>query len=239
MNRFMKILCVAIGVISILSTTTFAGQWVENGGKWFYMTSDGTFAKDTWLWLDEDHDTYANLYHFDSNGVMSQSTTIIEAIGSGYDYELVTIDNTGAAIDCTEAHDGKVTDYNTFYGYRLPENYSVDGNYVYSLDVDHYNFEEINSAFIKPIKKTEDCYSADVSLFVYCTDYGSWLDTINCFVKTTAKFSNNCKVRSWDDKEVNSISDFLKKKDNYYNCIDVYSVDDNGYITDCRIYGAC
>ncbi len=225
------------GGLSTIYNTTSTGQWVENGGKWFYMTSDGTFAKDTWLWLDEDHDTIAKLYHFDANGVMSQSTTV--PLGSGEGAYIVNIDSSGAAIDCTQILNGQITYYETFNDYRLPVGYSINGDYSYSLYVDHYNFEEINSAFIEPIKKSGDYYSADVSLFVNCTDYGSDLDTLRCFITTTAKFSPNCKVRFRGKKDVISISDFYRmKKEGSYNCIDVYSVDANGYITDCTIHSA-
>lgn len=220
------------GEMSTMSSTGSSGHWVENSGKWFYMTSDGTFAKDTWLWLDEDHDTYADLYHFDANGVMSQSTTIpinSPIIGTPM---LVNIGNNGAAIDCTEIADGYIRDYSTFYGYRLPVNYSINSGYSYSSHVDHYYFQEIKSAFIEPLKKSGNCYSADVSLIVLFGHY-----EYDCFVHTTAKFSDICKVRSWDDKEVTSISDFLKKNE-HYNYIEVYSVDANGYITDCKICGA-
>ena len=104
---------------------------------------------------------------------------------------------------------------------------------------------EIKSAefsdFLKtcPVKKSGDCYSAKVSLSVY--NDGMYSHKFNCFIDTTAKFSKNCRVRSYDNEEGIFISDFLKKNQTHqwhYNWLGVYSVDDDGYITDCMIYSA-
>ncbi|WP_036607567.1 hypothetical protein [Oribacterium sp. P6A1] len=245
MKRYIKILFATIGAISIMSSTALAGQWVENGGNWFYMTDDGNYAKNTWLWLDENHDTKAELYHFDTNGVMARSTVI--QVGSGNDYMLVNIDDNGAAIGCTFVEDSTI-DNLTFCDYRFPTSYSVkldsNGSYVYSLDVDHYDFKEIKDAEFNdylndcPIKKSNDCYSAEISLSVFHGGTFACLQCFNCSIKTTAKFAKNCKVRLYDNEEVISISDYLKKNDMYSNWLEVYSVDDDGYITDCMIYGA-
>jgi len=240
MKRYIKTLCATIGAISIMSSAALAGQWVENGGNWFYMTDDGNYAKNTWLWLDENHDTKAELYHFDANGVMAQSTVI--QMGSGKNYVLVNIDGNGVATDCTSV-DSPYINYYTLLDERFPKSYSIDEKYGYSLDVDHYDFAELKFAEFpyssekNPIKKTGNCYSADVYLYVWRGDFGNELDSFNCFIKTTAKFSKNCRVRSYDNEESFSISDFIKKKQ-YHNCLDVYSVDTDGYITDCRIYSA-
>ena len=238
MKRFIKTLYAVIGAISIMSTTAFAGQWVENGGQWFYMTDNGKYAKDIWLWLDENHDTYAELYHFDANGVMSQSTTVMD--GSGTSYMLVNVDNNGAALNCTLA-EGSSTDYEMIGNQAFPANYSVrlnsKGGYDYSLDVDHYDFEEVKDAKINgSFKKSGDCYLADVSLCIfYMSD--SRMVTFNRFIDTTAKFSKNCKVRSYDNNDGVPISDYYKKQ-NRNNWLEVYSVDSDGYITDCMIYTA-
>lgn len=228
-----------------VSFTSFSGQWIETNGKWYYMTDDGNFAKDTWLWLDENHDTKGELYHFDADGAMSQNTSI--EMSDGYESFLVNIDGNGAATGYTETtYWGPY--YNQIENRTFPKSYSVklgsNDEYVYSLDLDHYDFKEKKGAVqneyggIK-FKELEDCYSAKVELPIFLNESTSEL--LNYFdygIQTVAKFSKNCKVREYPETdESQPISEFLKKDGNY-NCVEVISVDDDGYITDCAIFGA-
>ncbi len=230
-----------------VSFTSLAGQWIETDGKWYYMTDDGNFAKNTWLWLDENHDTKGELYHFDTDGVMSQNTSIALS-DHVYDSFLVNIDCNGVATGYTASTSWE-TYYTPFETRTFPTNYSVnldsDGKYVYSLDVDHYDFKEIKYAITEyggiSFKKTEDGYSAAVSLPIFINESDS--DVFNNFdygIETVAKFSKNCKVRNhFETDEPQPISDFLKKKkDGRYNYVEVFSIDADGYITDCAISGA-
>lgn len=253
MKRYIKILFATIGAMDIMSSTALAGQWVENGGNWFYMTDDGIFAKDTWLWLDENHDSRAELYHFDANGVMSKGTTIGISDRSGNIQ--VNIDEDGATTDYTYSyvcykpnysHTSHIksteTNHSPMEKEALPPCYSInidtEGKYIYSSNVDHYDFKEIDTAWIYSIDENEDCYSAEVYLIVYHggSDPGVF-ENFECKVKTTAKFAKNCKIKTYvGDTTSTSMSSFLRNN-HYFNYLIVDSVDSDGYITKCTITG--
>ena len=250
MNKNFKVLIAIASMTCSMALTSLAGQWVNNGGSWSYMTDDGNFAKNTLLWLDENHDTYAELYHFDANGVMSQGTkvTMNEYTSDGPEKLVLNIDGNGAATDYTL--DCFFGTGNAALGKRsFPTNYSINvddkGDYVYAMNVDHYDFKEIKNAnannygnFKEAIKKTGDGYSADVSLIVFADDSESVImGEICCSIKATAKFTDNCTVRSDPYyNESRSISEYLKTS-GYDNYMIVNSVNADGYITDCSIFG--
>ncbi|SFG67287.1 hypothetical protein [Oribacterium sp. WCC10] len=245
MKRKIKILIATVSMICSMAVTSLAGQWISYGGKWFYMTDDGNFAKNTWLWLDENHDNNAELYHFDASGIMSQSTSItMDDIG---DHLQVNINGNGAATDYTHTYvyalSKTTTRHSAVKNVSLPTNYSVrmdysTGKYVYSSDVDHYDFKDICVAWIDSIEDNGDDYSSDVSLIVYHegSDPGLFAD-FECSVKTTARFASDCMVHP-DPNSNSSISmDEFLDSGHYFNFMYVNSVDEDGYITSCTLYG--
>lgn len=249
MKRNLKILFATLGMVCSMALTSFAGQWIADGSKWLYMTDDGNFAKDTWLWLDENHDTKAELYHFDANGVLSQNTAVNMSENTNFGMEnlVVNVDKNGAATDYTITYFAG-SFHQSIEKASFPTTYSItvdpEGNYVYSLDVDHYDFNEIKTAyasdytnFINTIEGSGDGYRADVDLIVFADDSESVLmGELCCSIKTTAKFAKNCKARSWSSDSYRSISALLRDEI-YCNYLEVESVDADGYITKCIIAG--
>ena len=244
MNRKLKFFIATASMLCSMAMTSLAGQWIESNGQWFYMTDDANFAKNTWLWLDENHDTHAELYHFDANGVMSQGTTV--GIVDGSENIQINIDGNGAATDYiltyTYSLNKTKTNHSAVKKVSLPPSYSInldaDGNYVYSSNVDHYDFKEICDAWISSIKDCGDYYSADCYLVVYHdgSDPGVF-GNFEFDVKTTAKFSKDCKVKNYPndiDSSAVSISKFLKTND-YFNMLYAEKVNSDGYITLCSL----
>ena len=45
MKKNLKYFISTVAMACSMALTSLAGQWVEYGGKWFYMTDDGNFAK--------------------------------------------------------------------------------------------------------------------------------------------------------------------------------------------------
>lgn len=67
-NAAIKILSVAM-VMGILATSTsFAGQWKQEGAAWKYQNDNGTYATG-WNWVD------GKSYFFDTNAKMLANTT--------------------------------------------------------------------------------------------------------------------------------------------------------------------
>lgn len=64
----------AAGVI-----TSYAGQWQENGGRWWYLEDDGSYPSNTWRWID------GKCYYFDSQGWMLQNTVAPDGSKVGSD----------------------------------------------------------------------------------------------------------------------------------------------------------
>ncbi len=246
MKKNLKYFISTVAMACSMALTSLAGQWVEYGGKWFYMTDDGNFAKNTWLWLDENHDTNAELYHFDASGIMSHSTSVTFA--DGQETLVVNLNGSGAATDYTHTYSfggiyGKpTTRHSSVKATSLPPVYSVytnyDGSYFYTSDVDHYDFNDICHAWINSIDYNGDCYSSQVNLIVYHngSDPGPF-GNFECSVKTTAKFADDCRVKTNPNSSSTiSIEDFVERG-KYYNYMSVDSVDSDGYITSCTIFG--
>ncbi len=66
-----KLLMAAMSTILIIgsATTSFAGQWVQEGSNWKYRNDNGSYAAN-WQWID------GKSYYFDQNGnVLTNATT--------------------------------------------------------------------------------------------------------------------------------------------------------------------
>ena len=235
------------------SFTSFAGQWVQMGENWTYMTDNGVFVKDKWLWLDENHDGKAELYHFDANGMMSKSTTV-DAYDEDYaeypDEKLfINVDQNGAATTYKDYMDGqwyeKIMETVDIPRYKI--NFE-NGSYKYYLPegIDHYNFAEIKYAWIdNNITDCGDYYSAKVYPIVkHMGSAPGLIGLTDLCLTTEAFFAEDCKVHvvgadvdndyTSIDREM-SISELAEKKNLSYNYLEVNSVDDDGYITSCYV----
>lgn len=56
----------------------FAAEWEQDASGWRYKQDNGTYARDTQLWIDDDNDTIFKKYDFDANGYC-----IINTVGHG------------------------------------------------------------------------------------------------------------------------------------------------------------
>lgn len=239
MQRTKKFtLLFGILTLAFSSFSSYAGHWIEEGQDWYYMTDDGNYAKDTWLWLDENHDGKAEFYHFEKSGVMSRSKSI-------------TMENTGLTGDVTFNIDknGVTSSFNMrgrdFYKEReitpidMPP-YSIhlnNGKYEYSLNdgKTHYDFSLITSAYTDHLVDCGNYYSSNVRLII--DDEGSMpgaFEIQECYIPATAYFSKDCSCRYYTEygETYIPISEFLAN-DNYYASVIVESTNSDGYITSC------
>lgn len=257
MNRklYSNIFLYIIFFIFLLSLNTFAGQWEYSNSDWYYKIDDGSYAKNAYLWLDEDHDGIAYLYNFDNNGKMSKSTTV------EYVYPLYPYDKTIYDVNS----DGIITGFHFEDGFYEPINpegmppyaiYKNNSGYYYVLNngKDHYDFKEAKTAKINTYyiqgdnyyDRTQyfiDCgnyYSIDVDILVYDAGTDGTMDYIGCAIPTTAYFSKDCivNVHKPTGDEVTTISRVIAENNNssvLYNFFDVLTVNSYGYITSCNM----
>ena len=256
MNRklYSNIILDLIFFIFLLSLNTFAGQWEYSNSDCYYKIDDGSYAKNAYLWLDEDHDGIAYLYNFDNNGKMSKSTTV-EYVYPLYPYSKTIYDVNS---------DGVITGYhfeNGFYEPITPEGmppYSIHKNnsgYYYTLNngKDFYDFKEAKTAKINTYyvqgdnyyDRTQyfiDCgeyYSIDVDILVYDAGTDGTMDYIGCVIPTKAYFSKNCicNTHSPEGDKVEPISNIVMESSSYpsFNFFDVTATDSNGFITSCNM----
>lgn len=77
MSMLKKIcLCVMICVIS-LSTFVFAYEgsgWYKSSDNQWYLLVKGEPLKNTWAWIDDNDDGYAECYYFSADGIMLRGT---------------------------------------------------------------------------------------------------------------------------------------------------------------------
>ena len=245
MKRKMKFFAALLAcAMTISPIAAMAGQWVPMGSDWAYMTDDGDFAKNCWLWLDENHDQKAELYHFDANGMMSKQT-MLTLNGDG-ETLCVNIDENGIAnfyAYCAGAswYTSDMISPVLMPAYAI---YMANGQYCYYLPdgVPYYNFAEVKDSYISELTDYGPCYAADAFIPIYHQGSapGVW-EPIECGIITNARFAKNCLVTvsyyvgpgdNYDD--VMSISDFLARHIDY-NYMSVSATDANGYVTACTM----
>ena len=214
--------------IFLFCISSSAGQWISSGSDWYYMTDDGNYAKDVWLWLDENHDGKAEFYHFNDNGIMSKSTLVdivpyiidtdyYDYIDSLYgdhmtpyymDREVViSLNENGVATELLE--EGNHSYQNIHNSYQIesvdmpPCSIRLDNNgeYVYSVKdgLDHYDFKEVKEAYIYSLTNYGDYYSADIDLLI--NHWGSdpgIFGILEKHISAKAYFSKDCKVKCYD-----------------------------------------
>ncbi|MBE6004741.1 MAG: hypothetical protein E7232_11785 [Lachnospiraceae bacterium] len=76
MVKPIKYLFAVMITASMLSTATFAGQWIKEGKCWRYNNGDGTYPTSSWHWIDGNNDGIAECYYFDSEGYLVTNTQI-------------------------------------------------------------------------------------------------------------------------------------------------------------------
>ncbi len=239
-KSILKILFATSCATSILATTAFAGQWIENRHNWYYMTDDDHYAKDTFLWLDENHDGKAEFYHFNEDGVMSKSTSF--TINNDYSSATFYFDENGAATK----YSGYIIDTyieEIIQPVGMPE-YSIiykDGKYeyLYNDDKSHYDFKDVDHAYTKPLVDCGDYYSSEVGLIIKeLGGMSTVLDVMDCYVPgATAYFTKDCmwSMYTMDGEEVMPLSEFLSKERYHHDGLIVKSTNSDGYITSCTL----
>lgn len=89
MKKRYKILGTALVMSAFMSIPAFAGNWMQDSTKpsnqngitnWWYRNDDGSYPRNTWIWLDGNKDGISESYRFDANGWMYANTKI-----DGYD----------------------------------------------------------------------------------------------------------------------------------------------------------
>lgn len=100
-RKTIKLITTTLLLSFLLSFSSLAGQWVQEGDRWRYQEYDGTYAKASnsktgSYYIDSDNDGFAELYHFDKDGYLLTNTNII--VGSSIIYN---IDGNGKSISPT------------------------------------------------------------------------------------------------------------------------------------------
>ena len=115
----------ATAVIStLLSSTAFAGTWQTgkdtNQDKWWYDNGDGTYAQNSWQWIDGNNDGVAESYYFDTNGWLLTNTTTPD----GY-----TVNENGAWVENGQIQVQNIEISNTNQVSNIAGKYSYIGEY--------------------------------------------------------------------------------------------------------------
>lgn len=76
MNKMMISLITGVVLFFLADFPTFAGEWKQDDGGWWYQNDDGTYPAAEWQWIDDDEDGVAECYYFYSDGYMAYNNTI-------------------------------------------------------------------------------------------------------------------------------------------------------------------
>ena len=74
MNKFLKIFGAAAVMTAAMSMTALAGQWRQDSAGWWWQEDDGSYARNTWQWLDGNQDGVYESYYFDDSGLLARNT---------------------------------------------------------------------------------------------------------------------------------------------------------------------
>lgn len=76
MNKFLKIFGAAAVMTAAMSMTALAGQWRQDSAGWWWQEDDGSYARNTWQWLDGNQDGVYESYYFDDSGYLAVNTVV-------------------------------------------------------------------------------------------------------------------------------------------------------------------
>lgn len=136
-KMFKGMLITAIA-ISISGMTAFAGTWKVGDGanqnKWRYDFDNGSFATNSWQWLDGNNDGIAECYYFDQDGWLATSCVTPDGF---------TVDENGAwivngqvqvtAVSVQAAAD--TTQQAAAATVYLTGSYNADGTWTHKADI--------------------------------------------------------------------------------------------------------
>lgn len=73
-KSFVKVVTLTAALSMLASSTSFAGQWKQEGSTWKYQNDDGSYPTNTWQWIDGNGDGISESYYFNENGYMLANT---------------------------------------------------------------------------------------------------------------------------------------------------------------------
>jgi hypothetical protein len=71
----IKLLFAALILSITISSTSFAGEWTQDGKGWRYNNDDGSYEVNKWQWIDGNGDGVSEKYYFDEDGYCLIDTT--------------------------------------------------------------------------------------------------------------------------------------------------------------------
>lgn len=138
-----KLLTAVMTAIFIIgsATTSFAGQWIQDGSNWKYRNDNGSYAAN-WQWID------GKSYYFDQNGNMLTNTTTPDGYTVNADGVWVEngIEQTKNANASTKASTGSYDPQYPLKGYMEPwfVTSPVTGTTAWKSDPNNFFYESNN-----------------------------------------------------------------------------------------------
>jgi len=62
-----------LNILTLSAVPAFAGEWKQDDKGWWYQDDDGTYPRNTWRWIDGNHDGTAECYYFNDMGYILTS----------------------------------------------------------------------------------------------------------------------------------------------------------------------
>lgn len=71
--KLTKIFALSAVILTLSAVPAFAGEWKQDDKGWWYQDDDGTYPRNTWRWIDGNHDGTAECYYFNDMGYILTS----------------------------------------------------------------------------------------------------------------------------------------------------------------------
>ena len=76
MRKLWRTLGGAMILTAAMSITAFAGQWQRDNTGWWWQEDDGSYAVNSWQWLDGNQDGVYECYYFEPDGYLAVNTSV-------------------------------------------------------------------------------------------------------------------------------------------------------------------
>lgn len=73
MLKFRKAVLCAAGLTALMAEAAYGGQWQEDDRGWRWQEEDGSYAANSWKWIDGNQDGVSECYYFGPDGYMLEN----------------------------------------------------------------------------------------------------------------------------------------------------------------------
>lgn len=172
-KNISKILLGASIFTLFFSTISYAGTWEIAGSDWRYQNDDGSYATNTWVFIDGFN------YCFDSNGLMLKDTLSPDSYPLGREGKRLTTEET-----LPSTFSGDEASFNAYFASVM--------SYLDGYDRSFNTAYDAHATSVYHVQSTQDFDDAKKSVeIINSFDFTPYMNSDNAFIR---KFATNSDI---------------------------------------------